>query len=342
VLIQSTTLAVPLVEAVYKESIIKGAHPEVSLSTGNMQNLFYTYAQPHQLDYESPFRKYYVDNIDAVITILADYNVRHLTSVSPEKVVRRTKALEEINSTISKRASEGTLEWTLVVYPTHAMAQEASMSLLEYEEFVYHACFVDMPDPVAEWKKMSAIQENIVNYLNRKSTLHIVGEDTDLTVTIQGRKWINSDGRRNFPSGEVFTGPQENSAEGTIRFTFPGIYSGKEVEDITLTFEKGEVTQAHAKKGDDLLQKMITVDEGARRVGEIAIGTNYGITKFTKNILFDEKIGGTIHLALGRSILDTGGTNASAIHWDMIKDMKGEGQIYADGELFYENGTFLI
>lgn len=342
VLIQGTMLAVPLVEAVYKESIIKGAHPEVSLSTDNMQSLFFTYAQDHQLDYRSPFRKYYVDTIDAVITILADYNVRHLTNVSPEKVARRTKALEEINLTILKRASEGTLEWTLAVHPTHAMAQEASMSLLEYEEFVYRACFLDTPDPVAEWKKMSGIQENIVNYLNEKSTLRIVGEDTDLTVAIQGRKWINSDGRRNFPSGEVFTGPLENSAEGSIRFTFSGIYTGKEVEDITLTFEHGTVTKAHAKKGDDLLQKMIIVDEGARRVGEIAIGTNYGITKFTKNILFDEKIGGTIHLALGRSIPDTGGTNASAIHWDLIKDMKAGGQIYADDELFYENGTFLI
>jgi aminopeptidase len=161
-------------------------------------------------------------------------------------------------------------------------------------------------------------------------------------MSIKGRTWINSDGRRNFPSGEVFTGPEETSAEGTIRFTFPGIYIGKEVEDISLTFEKGTVVKAHAKKGDDFLQEMLNTDEGARRIGEIAVGTNYGITTFTKNILFDEKIGGTIHLALGRSIPDSGGKNQSAIHWDLIKDMKNNGKLYADGELFYENGKVLI
>lgn len=342
VLIQGTTLAVPLVEALYKESIIKGAHPEVSLLTDNMQNIFFEYAQDHQLDYVSPFRKHYVENVDAIVTILAEYNLKYLTNVSPEKIARRTKAQEALNATFLTRAHEGTLEWTVAVHPTHAMAQEACMSLLEYEEFVYHACFVDTPDPIAEWKKISKIQEKMVDYLNEKSTLHIVGEDTDLTVSIEGRKWINSDGRRNFPSGEVFTGPVEDSAEGKIRFTFPGIYSGKEVEDITLTFEKGKVVKASAQKGDDFLQEMLTLDEGAKRMGEIAIGTNYGITKFTKNILFDEKIGGTIHLALGRSIPDTGGTNASAIHWDLMKDMKDEGLIYADDELFYKNGKVLI
>ena len=342
VLIRGTTLAVPLVEAVYKESILKGAHPEVSLQTDNMLTLFFTHAKEHQLDYLSPFIKYYMENLDVIISIIADYNVKHLTSIPPGKIARRSKSQQEINQIVMERAHEGKLNWTLVVHPTHAMAQEASMSLLEYEDFVYHACFVDTPDPVAEWKKLSEMQENIVNYLNGKSTLHIVGEDTDITMSIKGRTWINSDGRRNFPSGEVFTGPEETSAEGTIRFTFPGIYIGKEVEDISLTFEKGTVVKAHAKKGDDFLQEMLNTDEGARRIGEIAVGTNYGITTFTKNILFDEKIGGTIHLALGRSIPDSGGKNQSAIHWDLIKDMKADGKLYADGELFYENGKVLI
>lgn len=342
VLIQTTTLAVPLVEAIYKESLKKGAHPEMSLYTDNMFALFYAYAKDHQLQYTSPFMKYYMENLDVIISILADYNLKHLTSVSPERIATRSKAQKVINNTMMRRAHEGTLEWTLTVYPTHALAQEAGMSLLEYEEFVYHACFVDTTDPIAEWNKLSKTQEKIVQYLNGKSTLHIVGEDTDLTVKMQGRKWMNSDGRRNFPSGEVYTGPVEDSAEGTIRFTYPGIYMGREVEDITLTFEKGEVVKAHAKKGDELLQEMLGTDEGARRLGEAAIGTNYGITKFTKNMLFDEKIGGTIHLALGRSILETGGINESAIHWDLLKDMKIDSRIYADDELFYENGKFLI
>ncbi len=342
VLIQSTTLGVPLVEAVYEESIKKGAHPEVLLSTDNMKSIFFTHAQDHQLAYTSPFLTYYMENVDVVLAILAEYNSKHLSSVDPRKISRRSKAQETINATVLRRGQEGTLHWTLTVYPTHAMAQDASMSLLEYQDFVYHACFVDCSDPIAEWKKLSAEQERIVNYLNGKSMLHIEGEDTDLKVNIMDRTWINSDGRQNLPSGEVFTSPVEDSVEGTIRFTYPGIYLGKEVQDITLTFEKGKVVQASAEVGDDFLQEMLKVDEGSKRVGEVAIGMNYGITKFTKNILFDEKIGGTIHLALGRSLPDTGGKNESAIHWDLLKNMESDGRLYADGELFYENGKALI
>jgi aminopeptidase len=341
VLIVGTTLAVPLVEAVYRESLIKGAHPEVSLSTDNQESLFFKYAEDHQLEFASPFKKYYMENLDVIISIVADYNSRHMTNVEPEKIAKRSKAQEGIYNIISRRAHEGSLNWTLTLHPTHALAQEASMSLLDYEDFVYGACLIDFPDPIAQWKKLSRDQERIVEYLNEKSLLHITGKDTDLRMKIKGRTWINSDGHRNFPSGEVFTGPVEDSAEGVIRFTYPGIYHGKEVEDITLTFEKGQVVKASAKKGESFLQEMLALDEGARKVGEIALGTNYGITTFTKNILFDEKIGGTLHLALGRSIPDSGGQNSSAIHWDLIKDMK-DGSITADGELFYENGKLLI
>lgn len=342
VLIRGTTLSVPLMEAVYKESILRGAHPEVALTTDNMESIFYHYAQPHQLQYTSPYLKHYVDTLDAIISIKADYNAKDLTTVDPEKIATKTKANEVISATVLQRAHEGVFNWTLTVYPTHALAQEALMSLLEYEQFVYGACFLDKKDPVTEWKNLAKTQEKMVQYLNKKSRIRITGEDTDLTAVIKGRTWINSDGRRNFPSGEVFTGPVEDSVTGTIRFTYPGIYMGKEVEDITLTFEKGKVTKAHAETGDDLLQEMLNVDDGAKKVGEIAIGTNYGITKFTKNILFDEKIGGTIHVALGRSIPDSGGKNISAVHWDLVKDMKVEGRIYADDELFYENGDILI
>lgn len=341
VLIMGTTLAVPLVEAVYRESVIKGAHPEIILQTENATSIFYRYAQEHQLSYTSPFMKYYMENLDVIISVLADYNMKNLTNVNPEKIAKKSKAQEEINATLLRRAYERTLRWCLTAYPTHAMAQEASMSLLDYEEFVYNACFINSDDPVSEWRKLSQLQEEISAFLEKKSELHLVGESTDLTMHIGGRTWINSDGRENFPSGEVFTGPVEDTAEGTIRFTYPGIYMGNEVEDIALTFRKGVVTEAHAEKGNDLLQKMLNVDEGAKRIGEIAIGTNYGITKFTKNILFDEKIGGTIHMALGRSIPDSGGKNSSAIHWDILKDMKN-GKMYADGELFYENGKVLI
>lgn len=215
------------------------------------------------------------------------------------------------------------------------------MSLEEYEDFVFSSCLLDEEDPVMEWKKIYKHQEKICQFLNRVSKIHILGEDTDLLLNVKGRKWINCSGKLNMPDGEVYTGPVENLANGTVRFTYPVIVAGREVEDITLTFKDGKVIKATAVKGDELLQQMLKI-EGADRIGEVAIGTNYDITQFTKNMLFDEKMGGTIHVALGASIPESGGLNKSAIHWDILKDMKKEGEIYADKKLFYKNGKFLI
>jgi len=212
--------------------------------------------------------------------------------------------------------------------------------LPEYEDFVYSSCLVDRDDPTAEWMKIRKEQEKICTFLNKASEIHVVGEDTDLTYNVKGRKWINCCGEKNMPDGEVFTGPVENSVNGTIRFTYPGLYQGKEVEDIRLTFKDGRVVKASAAKGEDLLKELLKV-EGADRLGETAIGTNYGITRFTKDMLFDEKMGGTIHMAIGRAIPESGGVNKSAIHWDILKDMKKGGEIYADGKLFHKDGKFL-
>jgi aminopeptidase len=214
------------------------------------------------------------------------------------------------------------------------------MSLPEYEDFVYGSCLVDKKDPVAEWKKIHKEQERICSKLDKSNKIRIVGEDTDLTFRTKERKWINCSGEHNMPDGEVFTTPIEDSANGTVRFTYPGIYTGKEVEDITLTFKNGKVTKASAAKGADLLKELLKI-EGANRLGEAAIGTNHGITRFTKNMLFDEKMAGTIHMALGNSYPETGGKNRSAIHWDILKDMKKNAEIYADNEIFYKNGKFL-
>ncbi|MCW4055480.1 MAG: aminopeptidase, partial [Candidatus Bathyarchaeota archaeon] len=236
--------------------------------------------------------------------------------------------------------AEGKLKWALLPYPINAQAQEASMSLEEYEDFVYRSCMVDKENPIEEWRKIGRAQEKTCGLLDRVSQIRIVGEDTDLNLTVKGRKWINSDGKRNMPSGEVFTAPIEDSTDGTIRFTYPGIYAGKEVENITLTFKAGRVVSASAAKGSELLQEIIKI-EGADRPGEVAVGINYGINKFTKNMLFDEKMGGTIHMALGNSYPESGGLNRSAIHWDLLKDMKKGGEIYADGKLIYKDGEFL-
>ena len=215
------------------------------------------------------------------------------------------------------------------------------MSLAEYAEFVFGAGLMNEDDPVAHWREIDAQQDKICQFLNTRSQLRIVSKDTDISMSIAGRKWINCSGHENFPDGEVFTGPVEDSVNGHIRFSFPGIYAGKEIEDIRLEFKDGKVVKATAAKGEELLQALLDTDAGARYVGEVAVGTNFGIQKFTRNMLFDEKIGGTVHLAIGASYPESGGKNESGIHWDMLCDMREGGEIYADGQLIYKSGKFL-
>jgi len=234
------------------------------------------------------------------------------------------------------------MRWCGTLFPTYALAQEADMSLSEYEEFVYGAMLLDREDPIAEWRAFSVEQQKKVDYLDKVHEIRIVAEDTDLRMEVGGRKWMNSDGHRNFPSGEVFTGPVEESVNGTIRFTYPGIRGGAAVEDVKLRFENGRLVDASAGRGEELLLGEIDTDEGARYLGEVAIGNNYGIQRFTRNTLFDEKIGGTCHIALGSSYPDTGGKNESAIHWDLVCDLRRGGAVYADGEVIHENGAWLV
>lgn len=341
VLVQGSILSSPLIEKIYEKLILKGANIEVRLQPENLSDIYFKYASEKQLKYLSPIDRCAIEKVDIMINIWADYNTKNMMNVDPKRMATRVTANTELNRMFMEREAKGEVQWVLAPYPTHAMAQEAGMPLIEYRDFVYGALHLDSTkDPIAEWKNISKEQQRIVDYLNKKSELRFVGKDTDLAFSVDGRKWINCDGKHNLPDGEVFTGPIENSANGKIRFTYPGIYMGKEIEDITLTFRDGEVTDAKAAKGEDLLKNLLKI-EGATRVGEIAIGTNYGIQRFTKNMLFDEKIGGTMHLALGRSIPESGGKNFSSIHWDILKDMK-DGRIYADNELFYEDGRFLI
>ncbi|KYK28849.1 MAG: aminopeptidase [Theionarchaea archaeon] len=332
----------PLIEQLYKYVLLAGGHPSVVYQDQRLDDIQFLYGTDQQLMYVPPILRYAIQKADILIRIKAEKNPKHLANMDPGKVAKNVASRRELSDIMTDRIKRGELFWTLFPFPTDSMAQEASMSLLEYEDFVYKSCFVYTENPKEKWKNVSKIQEKIVNYLQKKSEIHIVGEDTDITFQVQGRTWVNADGKKNMPDGEVFTGPLEGSPEGVIRFTFPAIYKGNEVEDIKLTFKKGIVTEAKAQKGEEFLNHMIAIDEGSSKVGEIAIGTNYEVTRFTKDMLFDEKMGGTIHMALGRGIPETGNENRSAIHWDMLKDMKKGGKIYADGELFYENGTFLI
>ncbi|MGC1120674.1 MAG: aminopeptidase [Candidatus Methanofastidiosia archaeon] len=342
VFIIGPTISYPMIEQLYKYVLLAKAYPSVIFLDERLDDIQFRYGEDHQLEHVPLLSKHAVEEADILIRVKAERNPKHLAHVETEKITKNVASRREISDIMSERIKKGKLSWNLVPFPTEPMAQEASMNLIDYEDFVYKACFAHTDNPKKEWLKVSKIQQKIVDYLSKKSELRYVGEDTDITFATKGRIWINADGKKNMPDGEVFTGPHEDSAEGTIRFTYPAIYSGNEVEDIRLTFKNGVVTEARARKGEDLLRHMVELDEGSNRVGEVAIGTNYEVTQFTKDMLFDEKMGGTIHMALGRGIPETGSEIMSAIHWDMLKDMRKSGKIFADGQLFYENGKFLI
>jgi aminopeptidase len=340
VVIRGSVQSAPLITEIYKQCLLSDAYPWV-LPSLYADYTFYKHAKEHQLKFISPFDKFIYENMDVQITVLAEPNPRRLSNVDPSRVRMFQASRFELTEIFHKREAEGKLRWNLLAFPTSDEAQEASMALPEYEDFVYNSCLLDKKDPIAEWKKIRKQQESLCTFLNKAAKIHIVGEDTDLIFSVKGRKWKNCSGDKNMPDGEVFTGPVESTVNGKIRFTFPGIYLGREVEDITLTFKQGKVTKATAVKGQELLKEIIKI-KGADRLGEVAIGTNNGITRFTKEMLFDEKMGGTIHMALGNGYPETGSKNHSAIHWDILKDMKKNSEIYADGKLFYKNGKFQI
>lgn len=341
-LIQGSDLAAPLIREVYREMLRAGAHPDVTVSIPGLREIYMHEANDKQIEHVSPISRLVYEKYDAVLSIGGGYNTRSMGSVDPKRQAARSKAMSEINKLFMERAGKGELRWCVTQFPTHSDAQEAGISLEEYADFVFRACRVTEDDPVAAWRQVKEEQERLVAAISAIDTLRIVGDGTDLTLRVGGRKWISADGEHNFPDGEIFTGPVEDSAQGHIRFSFPAIYAGKEVEDIRLTFENGRVVEAQAARGEELLKSLLAVDEGASRLGEIGIGTNFGIDRFTRNILFDEKLGGTIHLAVGAGYPETGSTNVSGIHWDMLCDLRDGGEIYGDGQLIYREGKFLI
>lgn len=340
VFISCNDVAKPWVVEVAKEAIKAGAHVEYSLDNEDVNETILKNSNEEQLLEGSHLNKHMLSKADVWLTAWGTRNTKMNSNVDPKKLQLKSRGAASWRKIYSERMGDGSLRWCGTQFPTYADAQEASMSLSEYEDFVYGAGLLDMEDPVSEWKKISAYQDRWVKYLNTKKELHFLSEGTDIKVKVEGRKWINCDGKANFPDGEIFTSPIENGIDGYITFSFPGIYMGKEIEGIRLEIIEGKVVKATAQKGEDLLKMLIETDEGASYFGEVAIGTNYGIKKFTKNMLFDEKIGGTIHMAIGDSDPEAGGLNRSSIHWDMLCDMRNGGKIYADGELFYENGQF--
>lgn len=339
-LIKSTYLAEPLIKEVYKSAILVGALPETNISVSDIERIKLEFSNIDQLKDISPITSIPVEKYDAVLNIRAPFNLKYLQSVSPEKKRIQQESQAELHKIFSHRAANKELKWNLCQFPVNACAQESGMSLEEYENFVFNACYLFEDDPVKKWNEVHDFQEEIIKKLNKTTRIEFKGNDIDISFSTKGRVWINSDGTCNMPSGEVFTTPVENSVNGKIRFSYPGIYMGQEVEDITLEVKDGEIVKWNAKKGRELLDNLLKIP-GAKRFGEAAIGTNKGITKFTRNMLFDEKIGGTIHMAVGSCYPETGGKNESSVHWDMLADMKNGGEIYADGELIYKNGDFV-
>lgn len=340
--IQGETAALPLMQALYRQALEVGAFPYLSLRDTGSEEHFFKHATDDQLKFVSPLLKLEIDRIDAHATIWASQNTRYLAGVDSKRQAIQQKAMKPLVQKRFKRMGEGSYKWVGTQFPTFADAQEADMSLSDYEKFVYDAGHLDAVDPVKHWQKVETEQKRLVKILETADQYRIRSDDTDLRFRAKGRKWISCHGTVNFPDGEIFTGPIENTVEGHIQFTFPAVYMGREVTDVRLDFRKGKVIAEKAAKNLEFLKNMLGVDAGARFVGEIAIGTNYDIQHFTRNTLFDEKIGGTCHMAVGASIPESLGKNKSGIHWDMVCDLRKGSEITADGKTIYRNGKFIV
>lgn len=340
--IAGSYLAEELIRAACDEILAAGAHPSITVSLPDIQYSFFRNAGDDQLTFLDPAEKLAIEKADKFLFIMGGWNTKELTRIDPHRMVLSQNARRPMMKTLMRRTAAGKASWCGTAFPTQSAAQDAEMSLSEYRDFVFSAGLIDSRDPVAEWRKMSVRQSGIAAALGRLKKIRIAGGDTDLTLDVTGRTWVNCDGKLNFPDGEVFTSPVENSAEGVIRYAFPAVYRGREVSDVRLVFRKGRVVEARAEKGEDFLNAMLDADAGARRIGEFAFGTNPAVTTFTRSILFDEKIGGTVHIALGDSLPGTGGRNRSSLHWDMICDTRKGFVVYGDGKPIHRNGKFLI
>jgi len=334
--------AIPLVKEVVAYILRAGGNPSVVLESADLNEVFMAQASETQLQWTPPLDMHMIKNANVWIIIEAPENTRAMSNIDPSRQQMRNLAYEKWMETYSKRSASGELRWVMTNYPCQALAQEAEMSLADYENFIYQATFADQVDPVKYWRNIHDEQERLVAWLMGKKTISIRGPHADIMLSVAGRKFINSDGDQNMPSGEIFTSPVEESVNGWVSFSYPAIYQGVAVEGVRLEFEHGRVVNASAEKNEPFLLKMLDTDEGSRFLGELGIGTNYGITRFTKNILFDEKIGGTFHLALGNGFGEAGGENESSIHWDLITDATKETEMHADGELFYKDGRFVV
>jgi aminopeptidase len=344
--ISGPTVAAPLIVELYRKVVAAGGQPLVRMSPDELSEIFLKSADEQQLKFVNPIARYEIETIDASIGLWADENTKALSNIDPKRMGMSQAARKPIMDIFMKRAAQGSLKWCGTQFPCQASAQDAEMSLAEYEDFVFAAGLLNQPDPVAAWRAVSEKQQRLADLMNEKSSAgrgdyHVVAANgTDIRMSVAGMKWINCDGRENFPDGEVFTGPVVESVNGHVHFSFPAVYHGREVQDVRLTFKDGKVIDASAGKGEDYLFSMLDMDAGSRFLGECAIGANYQITRYTKNTLFDEKIGGTVHFALGAGYPETGNNNQSGLHWDMVVDLRLGGFAEIDGVKVNVDGAF--
>ncbi len=343
VAIETTTNAESLARDVYELVLQRGGHPHLLLNLPDQEKLFFKHANDTQLDFTPTFQKLVTEQFEVYLRIRADVDTHALRDVPAERQSRRQKGMAPIRNTMIRRGGDDSLRWVLTQFPTEAYARDAGMSFEEYQNFLFGACHADdnTPDPVAHWAQIREQQKAFIARIEGHDKVKLLGPNVDLSLSIKGRKFNNSHGRHNMPDGEIYTGPVEHSVSGWVRFTYPAVYQGVVVEGVELNFEKGRVASATAEKGQDFLLTMLDSDVGARYLGEFAVGTNFEINRFTRNILFDEKLGGTFHIALGAGYPETGSLNTSVIHWDMICDMRHDSEIRADGVVIYRDGQFI-
>jgi aminopeptidase len=341
VLLSSSPCASPLVRSLYRRILEAGGHPHLRVNLDGQAEALLKEGNEAQLEWINPAALEDVERADVRIAIEADVNTRSMSGVEPARQALYARARETLRDRYFERSATGELRSVVTLFPTSATAQDAEMSLEQYEDFVYRAGLLDRDDPVGEWETLGESLRRLAAWLGQKTELRVVTEGTDLTLRVDGRTWIPCDGKENFPDGEVFTGPVESSLEGVVRFTYPATFSGRMIKDVELTFRGGEVVEAKASEGEEFLREMLAMDDGARRAGEFAFGLNDAVPEFTGHVLFDEKIGGTVHLALGKSYPESGGVNRSALHWDLVCDLRAGSEVFADGELVYRDGVFI-
>ena len=340
--IDGENAAAPLLLAVYEEVLKAGGNPVLNVALDGQIAAYFKHASDKQLEWISPFAEWMVDNVDVRIAIGASTNTRELSGVPPERQTLRQSVTGDLMNRAMKRSAEGDFRWVYTLYPTSAYASEAEMSLADYEDFYYGACLADDGDPLTAWKRASEETNRLAEWVEGHEEVRITAPGTDIKLGIAGRKFIPCDGDHNMPDGEFFTGPIEDATEGEVSFHLPAVIGGREVSGVHLKFEAGRVVDASAGRGEEFLIALLDTDEGARTLGELGIGTNYGIDRGTREVLLDEKIGGTIHMAVGQAYPESGGTNESAVHTDLVCDLRLGGKLEVDGVVMQEDGRFIV